>query len=439
MTESLVRVQVVGHGRRLDVCLPADVPLWEFLPEVARGLGAGDTGDEAVVGALVTTAGQRLDGGGDLRRQGVRHGDVLTLAPAAEHHPPVVHDDLVQAVHARARVVLAAWSDAAAGTAAYVVACVALTAALAFLVGVSSTPEIALTLAGALALALGVVAHAAHRQQAPSWSQVLTGWLAVGCAWVVGAALGPGLGGGGAYAPVVAALAVGVAVLLAAGRRWPLHTPPLLVVAVWSACGVVAATLQVPAWQVVLVALTAGVLVAGVVPGTVVELTVARSQVHPSGHVDVRRVDADLLLAHRIVLAWSLTGTGLTLCVVPGAVASGASGVAALALVSGLRLLRVRRQRSASLVLAAVAGTGVAALFVLARVAVLHPEWLPSVVVGLACLAGVVASMGRAGAVAATGGDTGGSWRAWCADVVEVAAVVLLPLAVTAALWWPRW
>lgn len=428
MTSSLLRVQVVGHGRRLDVCLPAHVPVWEFLPEVLRGLGGTS---DAAQSCLVTAAGVRLEFAEDLGRQGVRQGDVLTVAPAAAHTPPELHDDLVQAAHARARVVVEEWTGEAARHTAYALGCGAVAAALMVLArGPSPGPGAILfaTLCLPALVALGVTAH---REGAPTWWRVAVGWLAPGAAWVLGSALAPsGAAWGGYVSPAMVAV-VGVLLVVTGGRDAPLYAPPPLAAAVWTAAALLGEQIQVPPWQVVLVALVVGVLVSGVVPGAVVELTVTRGQSALQTHVDLDRLDADLVLAHRIVLAWSLTGTLTLLCVVPYAVHAGAAATTAVLLVVLVRWLRTRRQRSWALSLAGVGGAALSLGWVGFLVSAVRADWTPAVVVVAACLAAVAVVMSS---TASNGGSS--PWRDWCADVLEVVAVVCLPLAVTAALWW---
>lgn len=425
MAHSLVRVQVVGHGRRLDVCLPARVPVWEFLPEVSRGLG----GDGVAAAGLVTATGELLDAGADLQGQGVRHGDVLTVAPPAEHQPPVLHDDLVRAVHDRARVVLPGWGPEAARTTALVVATAAPTVALGLLLTVPGAQASTLALAGLCALVLLALGQVAERRAAPAWCRVLVGWLGVTCAGVAGSALAPTAGAWGPYVPLAAAGGVGLVLVVTAGSLWPLHVPPVLVSTTSAASGLAAEVARVPPWEALLALVATGTLVASLLPAAVVELTVARGQDASEG-VDLERLDADLVLAHRLVLAGSLTGTLLTLAVVPAAASAGVAPTAVVLLLVALRLLRVRHQRSRAVCLAGVVGAGACVLAVVLAVASARPELVPWVVGALVLLAATV-TLGALGEVRSPR-------RAWCADLVEVAVVVSLPVVTTVTLWWPR-
>lgn len=429
MGDSLVRVQVVGHGRRLDVCLPSRVPVWEFLPEVSRGLGGGD----ATVG-LVTTTGELLDGAVDLDQQGVRHGDVLTVAPPSEHRAPVLHDDLVRAVHDRARAVVAGWTSEAARSAATLTACGAVAVALAVLTVVPRPPEESVAPLVVCVGALLLLARAVRRPGSPTWSRVAVGWTAVGSAWVAGDVLSVGLGVWGPYVSLATAGAVGLTLVATAGRTWPLYVPPVLVTTVWAATGVVSEALGLLSWQVAIAVLAAGTLVASLLPATVVELTVVRGRGEdPDGAegIDLARLDADLVLAHRLVLAGSLTGTALTLSVAPLAVVAGPVPTVLVLLLVLLRVLRVRHQRALASWCAALVGAGCSTLAVLASIALLRPGWVPWAVVALALLAATLT-------VLVPDGDRPSSRRAWCADVVEVAVVVLLPVVTSLALWRPE-
>src|SRR5690606_17934778 len=153
-----------------------------------------------------------------------------------------------------------------------------------------------------------------RRPGAAAWSRVAVGWTTVGGVWVAGRALVGGLEPWGAYVPLLAAGAVGGVLVVTAGRTGPLHVPPVPGAAAWVATGVVSEALGLPAWQVALAGLAAGTLVASLVPAAVVELTVARGHAEtraPDHGIDLARLDADLLLAHRLVLAGSVTGTAL--------------------------------------------------------------------------------------------------------------------------------
>lgn len=94
----LCRVTVVAPTVRVDVALPEDVPLAEIFPDVLR-LSEQTQPDARSVGFVLTRlAGDQLTPGMSLTAQGVRHGDVLYLRRLSELPPPVVYDDVVDAV-----------------------------------------------------------------------------------------------------------------------------------------------------------------------------------------------------------------------------------------------------------------------------------------------------------------------------------------------------
>jgi type VII secretion integral membrane protein EccD len=114
MSDSFFSVTVVGRRRRMDVSLPADVPVAELLGELAGML------DEQVDGAppswsLVRVGGQVLDGELGLAVQGVSAGGVLFLrelaSPDAAQSLPAV-DDYAGAVAAAIEAAPGLWTPA---------------------------------------------------------------------------------------------------------------------------------------------------------------------------------------------------------------------------------------------------------------------------------------------------------------------------------------
>lgn len=440
---TLVRTQVVGAGRRLDVSLPARVPVWEFLPEVLRAL---EWPDESPATTLVTLGGEALDPGRELREQGVVDGDVLTVAAPGDHAPAVLHDDLVETVHARVRAVVAPWRSADSRLACAVAALVgtALTLVLVLVARPSGVTGFAVP-AGALLVA-AVPACLPHL---PAGLSAAGGWLAVLAAWVAAGsvtAVAPGLA---SWLPWAVASATGVVLLLGAGPTWPLRLPPLVALAVATAAGAAESVLGVPAWQVVVVVLVGAVLLAGAAPALVAEVTLQRSRGEPASAAGADRtravppaagpapLDPELRLAHRLLTSLHLSGTLLLLSVTPAVVGHGPPAVGALGLLVSLRTLRLRHQRSRAHVLAGLVGGGtwcaVAATCLVAADSTLLPLLAAGVLV-----ASTLAAVGAA-TVDRTRGPGWEVGRGWCADVVEVALMVLVPATVTVSLWWSGW
>jgi type VII secretion integral membrane protein EccD len=93
-----LRISVQSEGRRLDIGVPAQVPLIEFMPGFARSLGVLDPTMTSTGYALLTADGRTLDISQGAAAQGVEDGDVLTLARGVLVAQPRVYDDIVEAV-----------------------------------------------------------------------------------------------------------------------------------------------------------------------------------------------------------------------------------------------------------------------------------------------------------------------------------------------------
>ncbi|MEV7694572.1 type VII secretion integral membrane protein EccD [Microbacterium sp. NPDC089189] len=95
---ALLRISVQSEGRRLDIGVPAHVPLIEFMPGFARSLGVLDPTMTYAGYALQKADGTVLDAAQGAAPQGVSDGDVLTLARGGLLAQPRVYDDIVEAV-----------------------------------------------------------------------------------------------------------------------------------------------------------------------------------------------------------------------------------------------------------------------------------------------------------------------------------------------------
>ena len=97
-TRALLRLSITGEDRRLDLGVPAQVPLVELLPGVARGLGVLDP--SLVHGGFVLRRadGSDLDPAGSCAAQGVRDGELLTLVRGGRLAERRRYDDVVEAV-----------------------------------------------------------------------------------------------------------------------------------------------------------------------------------------------------------------------------------------------------------------------------------------------------------------------------------------------------
>ncbi len=97
-SRALVRVSVQCEGRRLDIGIPAQLPLIELMPGFARSLGVLDPTMTHAGYALQRADGTVLDVARGAAEQGVDDGDLLTLARGGLLAQPRVYDDIVEAV-----------------------------------------------------------------------------------------------------------------------------------------------------------------------------------------------------------------------------------------------------------------------------------------------------------------------------------------------------
>ena len=92
------RVTVLAPGRRVDVALPADVPLAEVVPLVLELLGAPRPGGRADPWRFTGATGGPLPPEATLDELGVLDGELLRIGPAVPPPAPPVFDDPVEAV-----------------------------------------------------------------------------------------------------------------------------------------------------------------------------------------------------------------------------------------------------------------------------------------------------------------------------------------------------
>ena len=110
----LVRVTVTSGTRRVDLVLPGAVPVAELVPELARSVGLLDAVTVYAGYRLVTQEGRELVSDAGLTIQGVEDGGVITVAAGVDDEPPLVYDDVVEAMADIVERDLKPW-DAAAG------------------------------------------------------------------------------------------------------------------------------------------------------------------------------------------------------------------------------------------------------------------------------------------------------------------------------------
>ena len=189
----LARVTISSPQRRVDVALPATVPLAELLSELLdhAGVGLADDGEQHGGWQLRRADGTALSPATGLSSQGVRDGSVLHLVPAREQWPQLEYDDVVEAIADGARRYGLAWSPRATRVTALAVAGLGLATALAALLRGGSAPACL-----ALAAVLVVGGSAASR----AYSDAVVG-AALGAYGLPFAFAGGLLLGGGGWRP----------------------------------------------------------------------------------------------------------------------------------------------------------------------------------------------------------------------------------------------
>ncbi|MFI7434379.1 type VII secretion integral membrane protein EccD [Micromonospora haikouensis] len=226
----LSRVTIVAPRTRMDLALPADVPLADLLPTLLRYAGE-DLADEGVRHggwSLARLGGQPLDGGRTAAQLGVRDGEVLYFNPRAAAAPEIVFDDVVDAVATATNQRPGSWQVSTTRSFAVLFAAAALSAgALAALfAGPPQLPGAIAALLVAVALLVGaaVLSRAAGDSRTGAvLALVGLGYAAVGGLLVL--AGDRGLGELAAPHVLLAATAVvvfGAVAALAVGDRLPL-------------------------------------------------------------------------------------------------------------------------------------------------------------------------------------------------------------------------
>jgi type VII secretion integral membrane protein EccD len=120
----LTRITVSSPRRRVDLALPAEVPLAELLPDLLQRAGDGlaDQGQQHGGWVLHRFGGTRIAATESMAAAGVRDGEVLHLLPARTGWPEPEYDDVVDEIAVRSRLLGARWSGAATRIAAVLAA-----------------------------------------------------------------------------------------------------------------------------------------------------------------------------------------------------------------------------------------------------------------------------------------------------------------------------
>jgi type VII secretion integral membrane protein EccD len=424
----LVKVTVTSGTRRVDLVLPAAVPVAELLPELVRSVGLLD--GSTVYGGyrLVTQEGRELAPDASLTMQGVEDGVVLTVAAGVDEPAPRVYDDVVEAMTDIVERDLKPWQPANGRRTALAAASLLLgLGAVALLIQGGS---VAATAAVLVAAALVTGSIVLSRAQGEPEAAVPVAWMGAAYGAVGGLLFAPE---GELLALPVAcagagALVAGLVCLVGLGEGRTLVIPPVVVGALFLATGLFMRAASFDPAVVLTTALVLIVIAGSVFPwlalgatGTKVDqLFTVADITADADEIDAAEVGADARVAHEILVATSGTVGLLLLLIAPLAVALGLFGTLVALMCCVVVMLRTRQYRVGSEVLVGL-GAGVAGLATVAvSVLWLHPEWRPATAVTLAATGAVLLAVTLLP-------STPSVRRGRLGDVAETVALVSLP------------
>ncbi|QIK68679.1 type VII secretion integral membrane protein EccD [Nocardioides sp. HDW12B] len=432
---SLVRVTVVGGGRRADLVLPATLPVAELLPELCRTVGVLDPATAYAGYELHASDGRRLSGEAGLTLQGVEDGAVLSVVVGADQRPPRVYDDIVEAMADAVEGDLQPW-DPASGRRTALSAGALLLGLGGLALALQRPDPVAGAAAGVGALLLLAAALTLARVRAEHTAALVLAWTSAFYAGVAGLTVvdsGPVLelplaatGGG--------VLLVGVIAFFGLVQRRALMLPAAVVGAVLAVGSGLAQATDLDPANVYVVALVVVVLAGSALPwfalgstGTNVEQahTHADLTAEPAD-IDPDAVRAGARMGHEVLLAVTATVGILLVLVSPLAVGLGVTGALVVVMSSVALMLRTRQYRVGSEVAVGLV-CGVAGLAATAAAALLlQSSWHVGLALVLAAAAAVLL-------VSTLVPMPPSVRRGRLGDVAELVALVsLLPLLVVA-------
>jgi hypothetical protein len=364
-----VCVTVASTSRRVDLALPSGVPLVELLPALARCVEVLD--DAATSSGLQarTADGQVLRGEAGLMAQGVRSGDIVTLAPPVDAGavPPRYDDpaEVVAVAVGRETPWDSRWRRMTSSGGATLL----LVAGAGLLVS-ARDQVVAAACASAVAAALLLLVVLRARGSGGALVAVTLGYAT--CLYAAAAALCWGWHGSWC-GPLVAvsggaSAAAGCAVAAVVHSRRLLLLPVVAVGAVGSAAGIGSAATGLDMAPFLTSMLAVVVLTSDAWPALALSVSGAGrhalrmvgegapSDIRP---VDLSQVAADVAWAREILVSTEATAGLLLVALAPAAVSIGPAGAAVPVLGSFLLLLRARRCHTAvDAALGVAAGVG---------------------------------------------------------------------------------
>lgn len=150
----VLRLSIVSEDRRLDVGVPAHVPLVELIPGFARSIGVLDPTLAHTGYQLRRADGTLLDSARAARVQGVHDGELLTLVRGGLVAEPKVYDDVVEAVIDATAAQHGAWTPRDSSRTALAISLAFLALCALLLITSGSDPTLAAIIAGAGAVVL---------------------------------------------------------------------------------------------------------------------------------------------------------------------------------------------------------------------------------------------------------------------------------------------
>ncbi len=185
----LSRVTIVAPRRRIDLSLPADVPLAHMLPTLLRAAGEGmaDAGLAHSGWVLQRLEDAPFDNGRSLGQLGVRDGEVLYFRPGMAHIPEMSFDDVADVIATGIKDRSNRWRPHTTRSFGQGAAGAAL-AVGAIVIALSGPPWMAPTIAAAIvALLLLIGALALSRAFGDSGAGAILGYAAVPYGFLAGA------------------------------------------------------------------------------------------------------------------------------------------------------------------------------------------------------------------------------------------------------------
>jgi type VII secretion integral membrane protein EccD len=369
---SLVRVSIVSEDRRLDIGVPAQLPLVELLPSFARSLGVLDPTLAHGGYALRRADGTTLDPSRSAGAQGLLDGELLTLVRGELLVEPRIYDDVVEAVIDATANQHGAWTARDNARTALAVSLAFLGLCAVLLLSAGPSLGIGAIVAGGGAVVLIAVAAVLTRVGQPGAGHAL-GLAAAAFGAITGYLLVPGttIWGWPLAATSLGMLVVGGLGLALTQQRPDIHLIPIVLGAAIGITSVVAALLAPgqPGPYAVMVAVTA--TLSNGLPWLALSSTRIRV-ISPQSDIEVfaapEPIDAKditrraatgqrVLVSLRVALGLAI------LAATPLVAGSGAAGAAlcALAFVGMMFQSRQTYARSGVLVLMALAAIGLAA------------------------------------------------------------------------------